>query len=169
MPQKRRPPKKRTWRKVFPRPLRFFSGAALNWESRVEEISAEIFIDRERANGNRGKRGNSETTARSIFSFCCHVVPFTSIASLFLQFMPDETTTTSPGYPWNHTITLRLRKVRNFVRNFCVHNFRLFGCSAAFLLLLTIKVITLIKVCFCMEERERRSRRRRVAFTRNRL
>lgn len=38
---------------------------------------------------------------------------YTSIASLFLQFMPEK----KSKYPWNHTITLRLWKVRN-VRNF---------------------------------------------------
>lgn len=103
MPQKRRPPKKKNVEKSFSSSASFFSGAALNWESRVEEISAEIFIDRERANGNRGKRGNSKTTARSIFSFCCHVVPFTSIASLFLQFMLPEKKSEYPEKPHNYS------------------------------------------------------------------
>lgn len=100
-------PQKKNVEKSFSSSASFFSGAALNWESRVEEISAEIFIDRERANGNRGKRGNSKTTARSIFSFCCHVVPFTSIASLFLQFMLPEKKNRS--IQRNHTIIPGLR------------------------------------------------------------
>lgn len=98
-PHKTLEPKKETEKKLFP------SLKHLIERVRVREISEEIFIDTEKS-GKEWK--NSETTICSIFislSFPNATLPcrsITSIASLFLQFIPEKKVYTSPK-PHNYS------------------------------------------------------------------